>query len=185
MPADGLSLGDGRVRSGSVDRWPFSFVDTVRYGDLDANRHLNNVVYLQFYEDARIAYVTSLIPEHDPTEPNDFGLIFAEAHLNYRSPAFYEEAIRTWIRPFALRRSSFRMAFRMVSEADGRLLAEGWGALVGYDYTTARAAPLREDLIKALRLAGAADAEIEALSDLRSPPTQPVRPDSDPPDLEA
>jgi acyl-CoA thioester hydrolase len=172
------------VRTKSVDRWPFSFVDTVRYGDLDANRHLNNVVYLQFFEDARIAYVASLIPGRNPTESEDFGLIFAEAHVNYRAPAFYEETVRTWIRPFALRRSSFRVAFRMVAESDGRLLAEGWGALVGYDYPAGRAVPLIEELTTALRLAGAADAEIEALSDLQEPLTPPTPP-APLPDLEA
>ncbi len=135
--------------------WPFSAVDTVRYGDLDANRHLNNVVFLQFFEDARIAYVRSLAPDHDPTDPGDFGMIFAEAHINYRAPAFYEEEIRTWIRPSHLRRSSFRVAFRMVAERDGRLLAEGWGALVGYDYAGGRATTLPDHLVAALRAAGA------------------------------
>lgn len=171
---------------GSVEAWPFSFVDTVRYGDLDANRHLNNVIFLQFFEDARIAYVTGLTPEHDPTDPGDTGLIFAEAHINYRAPAFYEERIRTWIRPFALRRSSFRMAFRMVCEHDGRLLAEGWGAVVGYDYAAGRAAPLTAPLTAALRLAGAADSEIEALADLHEHPiVVPATAPATPPDLEA
>jgi len=153
--------------SKSVEGWPFSFVDTVRFGDLDAMRHLNNVVFLQFFESARIAYVTTLIPEHDPATPSDFGLIFAEAHINYRAPAFYDEVIRTWIRPPALRRSSFRVAFRMVSESDGRLLAEGWGAMVGYDYANGQPRALPGHLTDALRLAGAADAEVEALQELR------------------
>jgi acyl-CoA thioester hydrolase len=142
----------------TVDGWPFSMVDTVRYGDLDANRHLNNVVFLQFFEDARIAYVRSLSPEIDATDPGAFGMIFAEAHINYRAPAFYEEDIRTFIRPSDLRRSSFRVAFRMVAERDGRLLAEGWGALVGYDYAAGRPLPLPDDLVSALRQAGATDA---------------------------
>lgn len=183
------------MKPGSVDRWPFSFLDTIRYGDLDANRHLNNVVYLQFFEDARIAYVASLVPGRDVADSEDFGLIFAEAHINYRAPAFYDETIRTWIRPFALRRSSFRMAFRMVAEGDGRLLAEGWGALVGYDYAAGKAVPLIDDLVAALRRAGAADSEIDALSDLHEhssqpPPPTPPSPTSPPPrdplpDLEA
>ncbi|MCW3017003.1 MAG: acyl-CoA thioesterase [Solirubrobacterales bacterium] len=156
--------------SKTVEGWPFSFVDTVRYGDLDANRHLNNVTFLQFFESARIAYVATLAPDHDPTDPDDFGLIFAEAHINYRSPAFYEEDIRTWIRPFALRRSSFRMAFRMVSEADGRLLAEGWGALVGYDYARGSAIPLTDTLTAALRRAGAVDVDLTA--ELQQGPTE-------------
>jgi hypothetical protein len=36
-----------------------------------------------------------------------------------------------------------------------RLVAEGWGALVGYDYPAGRAAPLPPRLVAALREAGA------------------------------
>ena len=43
----------------------------------------------------------------------------------------------------------------MTSEGDGRLLAEGWGALVGYDYTSGRAAPLPDVLRETLRAQGA------------------------------
>jgi acyl-CoA thioester hydrolase len=136
--------------------WPFSFVDRVRFGHLDAMRHLNNVEYLRFFETARIAYITDLVPSHKPAEPEgDWGVIFAECHINYRSPAFFDEPIRTHLRPSNLRRSSFRMEFRMTSENDGRLLAEGWGALVGYDYTTGRAGPLAGVLVDALRAQGA------------------------------
>ena len=48
--------------------WPFSFVDRVRFGDLDAMRHLNNVEFLRFFETARIAYITELVPSR-PAEP--------------------------------------------------------------------------------------------------------------------
>ena len=109
------------------------------------------------------------------------GLIFAECHINYRSPAYFDERIRTHLRPAQLRRSSFRMEFRMVSEADGRLLAEGWGALVGYDYTTAGAAPLPGVLVEALRAQGVEPESAEGRDDGRgrtrhrhSMPTCPV-----------
>ncbi|HVP02720.1 MAG TPA: thioesterase family protein [Solirubrobacteraceae bacterium] len=127
--------------------WPFSYVDRVRFGDLDAMRHLNNVAFLQFFESARIAYITTVIPSHRPTNPDDdWGLIFAECHINYRAPAFFDEEIRTHVRPAQLRRSSLRIEFLMTSEGDGRLLAEGWGALVGYDYGAGTAAPLPQVL---------------------------------------
>jgi acyl-CoA thioester hydrolase len=122
--------------------WPFSYVDRVRFSDLDAMRHLNNVAFLQFFESARIAYVSALFPERRPEAPDDFGLIFAECHINYRSPAFYDEQIRTWIRPGDVARSSFKVHFEMRSERDGRLLAEGYGVLVGYDYAGGRSMPL-------------------------------------------
>ncbi len=140
--------------------WPFSFVDRVRFGDLDAMRHLNNVAFLQFFESARIAYITTVVPSHRPTDPgDDWGLIFAECHINYRSPAFFDEEIRTHVRPAQLRRSSMRIEFRMTSEGDGRLLAEGWGALVGYDYAAGAPAPLTPALREVMLEQGAEEAE--------------------------
>ncbi len=139
-----------------AEGWAFTHADEVRFGDLDAMRHLNNVAFLQFFESARIAYITTVIPSHRPTEPeDDWGLIFAECHINYRAPAFFGEEIRTHVRPARLRRSSVRIEFRMESGGDGRLLAEGWGALVGYDYTAGAACPLPEALVVALERDGA------------------------------
>jgi acyl-CoA thioester hydrolase len=130
--------------------WAFSYVDRVRFGDLDAMRHLNNVAFLSFFESARIAYVTQLVPGHEPTSPAPFGLIFAECHINYRAPAFYDEEIRTWLRPGDVARSSFRISFEMRAESDDRLLAEGYGVLVGYDYVAGRAMALPDSTRAAL-----------------------------------
>ena len=132
-----------------AEGYRFADVDRVRYGDLDAMRHLNNVVFLQFFESARIAYLREIAPGHDPANPgrpDDDGLIFAEAHIRYASPGFYDELVRTSCRVEDVRRSSFRIAFVMHVVDDGRLLAEGWGAVVGYDYAAGRAAPLSEAL---------------------------------------
>ena len=142
----------------SADRegWEFSFVDKVRFSDVDSMDHLNNATFLSFFESARIAYMQSIVENHDPTTVGDgVGLIFAEAHINYRAPAYFDEEIRTFIRPRDLRRSSFRTEFLMVSERDGRTIADGWGALVGYDYGAQKAAPVPERLVGPLREAGA------------------------------
>ncbi|HEX2015352.1 MAG TPA: thioesterase family protein [Solirubrobacteraceae bacterium] len=136
----------------SPDRsaWAFSYSDRVRFSDLDAMRHLNNVAFLSFFESARIAFISSVLPEHRPTDPDDFGLIFAECHINYRAPAFFDDQIQTWVRPGAVKRSSFRVEFEMRRESDQRLLAEGYGVLVGYDYGAGRPTPLPERVRGAL-----------------------------------
>jgi acyl-CoA thioester hydrolase len=136
--------------------WRFSFRDRIRYGDLDTNAHLNNVAYHQFFESARVAYLRNLFPEIDPMgRAGGFGMIFAETHVRFASPGFYDEDVRVDVRAEELRRSSVRVAFRMVAEADQRLLAEGWGTLVGYDYAEGRAAPLPEEVATRLRAEGA------------------------------
>ncbi len=120
--------------------------ERVRFGDLDAMRHLNNVVFLRYFETARIAFLRRLAPDHDPSNPEGsaFGLIFAECQIFYRAPVVFDEVVAIHCSVEDVRRSSFRVPFRMLV-AD-RLVAEGYGVLVGFDYAAQKAAPLPDAL---------------------------------------
>jgi acyl-CoA thioester hydrolase len=131
------------------DGWAYCHVDRVRFADLDAMRHVNNVAFLGFFEDARIQYITGLLG-NDPTTRRAFGLIFAECKINYRAPAFYDEELRTCIRAGEIARSSARLEFAMYAVGDDRLLADGYGVVVGYDYAAGRSMPLPDSLRAAL-----------------------------------
>lgn len=129
-------------------------VERVRFGDLDAMRHLNNVVFLRYFETARIRFVTELLPgDHDPASPeaDDTAMIFAQCHIDYRAPVHYDEEVRVVVSVGEVKRSSFRIDFRMT--VDDRLAAEGYGWLVCFDYTAQKSAPipdrLREVLVEA------------------------------------
>jgi acyl-CoA thioester hydrolase len=117
-------------------------LERVRFGDLDAMRHLNNVVFLRYFESARIAFLRELAPEHDPTAPeaDPFALIFAECHIRYRSPVHYDEEVAVRCRVGEIRRSAFQVRFTM--HVGERLAAEGDGWLVGFDYAAQQATPL-------------------------------------------
>jgi acyl-CoA thioester hydrolase len=120
--------------------WPFSFTDDVRFADLDAMGHLNNVAFLAFLESARVAYVVSADPTHDPGAAGDFGFVVAEAKIAYRSPGHYGERIETRLRPTVVGRSSFRIEFEM--RVGQRLLADGYDVTVTYDTATASSTPI-------------------------------------------
>jgi acyl-CoA thioester hydrolase len=124
----------------------FSIVQRVRFGDLDAMGHLNNVEFLRYFETARIAYFQHALPDHVPGRRRGFGFIFAECHINYRSPASFDEDIRVFVRPGELKRSSVRLDFQMRCDGDDRLVAEGYGVVVGYDYEAGRAQPIPEEV---------------------------------------
>jgi acyl-CoA thioester hydrolase len=132
-----------------MSSWAHSHVDRVRFGDLDAMRHLNNAAFLTFFESARVHYIRELLGD-DPVTRGDFGFIFAECKINYRAPAFFDEEIRTCMRPAEIARSSVRLDFAMHAVGDERLLAEGYGVMVGYDYAAGRAVPLPERFKQAL-----------------------------------
>ena len=128
--------------------WPFAHTDHVRYANVDAMRHLNNVAFVRFFESARIAFMHSVFPEHDPTDPAEFPVVLAEVHVAYRGPAYFGEEVRTHVRPSHLERSSFRTEFRM--EVAARLIADGYGVYVGYDYVAEKAQPLPERIVERL-----------------------------------
>ena len=126
----------------------FSTTQRVRFGDLDALQHMNNVEFLRFFETARIDYIRQLLPGHSPGNSNEFGFIFAEAHINYRAPAFFDDVITTYVWISEMRRSALRVDFQMIVEADDRKVAEGYGWLVGYDYVAGKPQALPDEVRK-------------------------------------
>jgi acyl-CoA thioester hydrolase len=115
-------------------------------------RHLNNVVFLRYFESARIAFIRSLV-KHDPAHPEDgdFGVIFAECHIAYRSPVHFDEVVDVECTVGEIRRSAFQVKFEM--KVGDRMAAEGYGWLVGFNYAEQAAMPLPDGLRAALQAA--------------------------------
>ena len=130
--------------------WAFTHTERIRFGDLDAMRHLNNVVFLRYFETARINYMNSISDDHDPVDrERGFGMIFASCHIDYRSPGNFDEDVDVRVRPAEIGTKSLKLEFEM--RVGERLLAEGYGVLVGYDYANQRSAVLPEALCAKLR----------------------------------
>jgi acyl-CoA thioester hydrolase len=131
----------------------YTHTERVRFGDLDAMRHLNNVVFLRYFETARIAYLRQLMPEHDPSHPerDATGVIFAECNIRYRSPVLFDEVVDIECSVGEVRRSAFELRFAM--RVGERLAAEGSGWLVAYDYAAGSSQTLPDDLRGALEAA--------------------------------
>ena len=123
----------------------------MRFGDLDAMKHLNNVVFLRYFETARIDYLNELMESHDPVNrgANGFGFIFACCSIDYRAPAYFDEEIAIRVRPAEIGTKSLKLEFEMA--VGERLIAEGHGILVGYDYESGRTVPLPDALKERLR----------------------------------
>ena len=129
--------------------WAHTHVERVRFGDLDAMRHLNNVVFLRYFETTRINYLNSLLEQHDPVDRDGFGFIFASCHIDYRSPAQFDEEVAIRVRPGDIGTKSLKLEFDM--RVGERLIADGYGVLVGYDYEGERTAVLPDALRERLR----------------------------------
>ena len=128
----------------------------VRYGDTDALGHINNAVYLSYFEAARAGYYAALTGRPFGTGPDAARLTFviAEATIRYRLPAFFGEPIVCEARVAWASRSSFGIAYRVVSEggdiAPARLVADGETTQVMYDLATNRVTRVPAELRAAI-----------------------------------
>ena len=123
----------------------------VRYRDLDANSHVNNAVYLTYFEEARISYLR-LVVEERPLTPAALGVVVAEATVRYRSPAFLGEVLEVGVRVAAMRRTSFVMEYEVRERQTGRLVATGTTVMVAFDFERNRIRALNPITRRAVEL---------------------------------
>lgn len=124
----------------------------VRWRDLDALGHVNNAVFISYFEHARLAYIRQLLGPEAPIDrqtmlPVDFQFILAEVHCQYRSPVTLEDSpvVEVWVSQVG--RKSFVFQYRMIDEGTGRLLAEGCSTQVWYDYQTGTSQAIPEETV--------------------------------------
>jgi acyl-CoA thioester hydrolase len=128
----------------------------IRYGDTDALGHVNNAVYLSYFEMARGAYYTEVVGYPFGTGPDadKRSFVIAEAHIAYRLPAFYGEPLWCGVRVGWLGRSSFSLEYRLEvsSSAVGaaRVIADGSTVQVFYDLRRSRPMRTPSDLVRGL-----------------------------------
>ena len=115
----------------------------LRWGDADAFGHVNNVVFFRYLEEAR----ARVIPESGPGSTIlSGGLVVAEQQLKYLAPLHYRKApVQVGMTVDHVGGSSFRLLCRVFDAQGGTVYAEGFVALVTYNFTTGAPRKLSSD----------------------------------------
>ena len=118
----------------------------VRFRDIDAMGHVNNAVYLTYFENARVAYHQALA---GPTSlaVDEFHFILAEVRCCYRSPGYLGETLLAGIRVSSVGHKSFVFQYEIRDQASGRLVADGSSVQVMYDYRNGSSMPVSQDFL--------------------------------------
>jgi len=115
----------------------------VRWGDMDAFNHVNNVSYLRYFESGRIAYFDAL-DLADFFDLDGIGPILAETSCRYKFPLTYPDRISVGVRSENLGEDRFTQQYVVVSHRHGRVAATGDGIIVTFDYTAGKKSPIPE-----------------------------------------
>ena len=82
----------------------------VRFSDTDAMGHVNNAVYLTYFELARAGYYQAVTGRvFETLAETDRSMIMAHARVEYRAPTFFGETVIVACRAAWVSRSSFSL----------------------------------------------------------------------------
>jgi len=116
----------------------------VQWGDQDAFGHVNNTVYLRWFESARIAYGRQVVL--GDLEGKAVGPILAAISCQYRRQLTFPDTVHVGARITRIGRSSLAMEHRLISESLQAIAAEGDSTLVSFDYAAQKSVPLPADV---------------------------------------
>jgi acyl-CoA thioester hydrolase len=113
----------------------------VRYNDYDTKGHVNNAVFLTYFEMARErAWVDALGGDAY------FPFILAEASVQYRSEAMIGDPLEIEITTTEIRTKAWVWSYVITDARDGRVVAEGRTVQVAYDYEGRRTIPIPPEI---------------------------------------
>ena len=116
----------------------------LRYNDYDDRGHVNNAVYLTYFELGRMEAWRLLGEGHEPS------FVVAEARVTYRSPAMLGDPLAVEVATGEIRDKAWVWKYRVVDVRDDRLVADGETTQVMYDFAARRSVPIPGPLRAAL-----------------------------------
>jgi acyl-CoA thioester hydrolase len=125
--------------------YPALFTLPIQWGDQDLFGHVNNTVYLRWFESARIVYL-----EQSGLDPlltrHGLGPILANLKCDYRRQLKYPDTVTVSARITRLGRSSLTMQHAVFSHAQQQIAAEGESILVAFDYKNQQSVAIPDDV---------------------------------------
>ncbi len=112
----------------------------IRFSDVDVYRHVNNVKYFEYYQEARLAFLSSL--GRDPDEPA-LELVLARIDVDYKRPILFRSdpyLVESWVTRVGT--SSFGLSAE-IRDGD-QVLSRAEAVLVSFEYARQGPRPLTE-----------------------------------------
>ena len=121
----------------------------VQWGQMDAAKHVNNTVYLQWAESARIAYFEEMKMDTS-FKGVDVGPILGWLDCKYIFPMTYPDTAIVGARTIEIKEDRFIMECAIYSERHQRICAISKQSIIPYDYKELKKVSLPEKWLTAI-----------------------------------
>ena len=113
----------------------------VQWGDQDAFGHVNNTVYLRWFESSRIAYMDA-VGLGAMMETDGIGPILVSIGCEYRQQLSFPDTVHVGAKVTRIGRTSLDIEHEVRSESLGVIVAEGQSTVVVFDYKNQQPVPV-------------------------------------------
>jgi acyl-CoA thioester hydrolase len=119
--------------SEKISDYKFKTSIAIRFSDIDAVGHVNNAIYLTYFEVARFNYWREIIGWN----LRENGVIVGRSEVNYLKPITLEDEIVCYVRTTRIGNSSFDMMHLLVKITPNgeEICTTGKTVCISYDYS--------------------------------------------------
>jgi acyl-CoA thioester hydrolase len=129
------------ARTRALAHFPARIDLVVQWGEMDSYGHVNNVVYLRWFESARMVLFTALGFKSN----TEMGPILASTSCRYKAPLYHGDVVTAAGRIVDIADDRFVIEHALWSRDLGRIAATGEAQIVAYDYATKAKGRLPDD----------------------------------------
>ena len=104
----------------------------IRFSDIDVMGHVNNAVYLSYFEQARMNYFHELLSGSWDWEKD--GILLARNEVDYLKPILLHDKINIAVWCDGVGSKSFSMKYEFTNEHTGEVTTTGKSILVSFNY---------------------------------------------------
>lgn len=128
-----------------LEKFPVQLEIPVRWADMDAFKHVNNAIYLQWGEIARIEYITKNLS----LNLNDVSLgpILARQDCRYIFPITYPDTVLIGFRVSEIQEDRIICECKIFSKKYEKLCAIIYNTVMAYDFINLRKAEIPVDWV--------------------------------------
>ena len=118
---------------------------------MDAMGHVNNIIYLQYLESARIGFFETLAGWDGRTDDGGRqGPVLVSQTFNYRRQVLYPAELEVGVRCPEIRNRSFVLEYAIFRKGTDELVGDGNSVTVWLDYGTNKAVEIPPSVRQAL-----------------------------------
>jgi acyl-CoA thioester hydrolase len=113
----------------------------VQWGEMDAYGHVSNTVFFRYFESSRVLFLDRC-RFFEAYERDRVGAILHSTSCRFRSALFYPDTAIVGTRAVDVTEDRFTLVYRMVSDQQQAIVADGESIVVSFDYTVRQVAPI-------------------------------------------